>query len=90
MSMANQIKDTQYINWIRELKQQFRQAQLNAVLKVNQELLQFYWHLGNEILAKQQQTQWGDGFLTQLSKDLMAEFPAVKGFSVRNLKYIRQ
>ncbi|WMP16743.1 PDDEXK nuclease domain-containing protein [Thiothrix lacustris] len=88
--MSKAIKDTQYINWVRELKQQFYQAQLKAVIKVNQELLQFYWHLGSEILAKQQQTQWGDGFLTQLSKDLMAEFPAVKGFSKRNLELIRQ
>lgn len=88
--MGNAVKDSQYLNWVRELKQQFRQSQLKAVVKVNEELLQFYWHLGSEILAKQQQAQWGDGFLTQLSKDLMAEFPAVKGFSVRNLKYIRQ
>ena len=60
------------------------------MVKVNQELLQFYWHLGGEILINQQQAQWGEGFLKQLSQDLMAEFPEVKGFSVRNLKYIRQ
>ena len=88
--MNKAIKDANYLNWLGVLKQQFRQAQLKAVVKVNQELLQFYWHLGNEILINQQQTQWGEGFLTQLSQDLMAEFPEVKGFSVRNLKYIRQ
>lgn len=78
------IKDTHYLNWISELKKQFRQAQLKAVVRVNQELLQFYWHLGSEILEKQQKTQWGDGFLNQLSKDLITEFPDVKGFSVSN------
>ena len=88
--MNKAIKDANYLNWLGVLKQQFRQAQLKAVVKVNQELLQFYWHLGNEILINQQQAQWGEGFLTQLSQDLMAEFPEVKGFSVRNLKYIRQ
>lgn len=88
--MSKAIKDTHYLNWIQALKQEFRQAQLKAVIKVNQELLQFYWHLGGEILANQQQAQWGEGFLIQLSQDLMAEFPDVKGFSVRNLKYIRQ
>ncbi|WP_431066536.1 PDDEXK nuclease domain-containing protein [Methylotuvimicrobium sp.] len=88
--MTKIIKDTQYANWIQALKQQFRQSQLKAVIKVNQALLQFYWQLGGEILEKQKKTQWGEGFIPQLSKDLMAEFPAVKGFSVRNLKYIRQ
>ena len=88
--MNKTIKDANYLNWLGVLKQQFRQTQLKAVVKVNQALLQFYWHLGNEILINQQQTQWGDGFLTQLSQDLMAEFPEVKGFSARNLKYIRQ
>lgn len=88
--MNKAIKDANYLNWLGILKQQFRQAQLKAVVKVNQELLQFYWHLGGEILINQQQAQWGKGFLTQLSQDLMAEFPEAKGFSVRNLKYIRQ
>jgi predicted nuclease of restriction endonuclease-like (RecB) superfamily len=88
--MPKSVQDPNYRHWITELKQQFRQAQLKAVVRVNQELLQFYWHLGGEILEKQQQAQWGDSFLAQLSKDLIAEFPEVKGFSVRNLKYIRQ
>lgn len=86
----SQIIDSQYKAWLQSLKEQFLQSQLKAVVKVNQELLQFYWHLGGEILEKQQNTKWGSGFLNQLSKDLMVEFPDVKGFSVRNLKYIRQ
>lgn len=86
----SQVIDSQYKNWLKSLKEQFLQSQLKAVVKVNQELLQFYWHLGGEILEKQQNTKWGSGFLSQLSRDLMVEFPDVKGFSVRNLKYIRQ
>lgn len=88
--MPKSVQDPHYRHWITELKQQFRQAQLKAVVRVNQELLQFYWHLGSEILEKQQQTQWGSGFLSQLSKDLITEFPDVKGFSKRNLELIRQ
>lgn len=88
--MPKSVQDPNYRHWITELKQQFRQAQLKAVVRVNQELLQFYWHLGSEILEKQQQAQWGSGFLTQLSKDLITEFPEVKGFSKRNLELIRQ
>jgi predicted nuclease of restriction endonuclease-like (RecB) superfamily len=88
--MTKLIFDQDYKQWISALKQQFRQAQLKAVVKVNSELLQFYWQLGKDILARQQGTQWGDGFLTQLSKDLSTEFPEIKGFSKRNLELIRK
>jgi predicted nuclease of restriction endonuclease-like (RecB) superfamily len=57
---------------------------------VNQELLHLYWDLAELIVLKQQEATWGDRFLSQMSQDLQAEFPDMKGFSVRNLKYMRQ
>ena len=80
----------EYKSWFCQLKIKFRQAQLKAIVAVNQELLQFYWQLGADIVEKQKMTQWGDGFLKQLSNDFRTEFPNVKGFSHRNIKYIRQ
>ncbi|MGA1846520.1 PDDEXK nuclease domain-containing protein [Deferribacter abyssi] len=82
--------DKKYNEWIKSLKEKFRQVQLKAAVKVNSELLNFYWELGKEIADKQKEVKWGDKFLERLSKDLMNEFPEVKGFSLRNLKYIRQ
>jgi len=79
-----------YKHWLGELKQQFVATQMQAAVRVNAELLQFYWQLGQQILEKQQASRWGDGFLTQLSQDLMAEFPAIKGFSLNNLQYVRR
>lgn len=81
---------TDYRQWIVGLKERIRQSQIKAAVKVNSELLHLYWQMGSEIVAKQKNAQWGDGFLKQLSKDLMAEFPEMKGFSYRNLKNIRQ
>lgn len=83
-------KNDEYKSWLRHLKQRFMQSRQQAAVKVNQELLQFYWQLGQQIVEKQQSSSWGDGFLTQLSQDLIHEFPDIKGFSLRNLKYIRQ
>jgi len=83
-------QDSVYKNWLKDLKNRFRQVQLKAIVKVNSELLNFYWELGKEITEKQKFSNWGDGFLQQLSIDLMTEFPAIKGFSLRNLKYMRQ
>jgi predicted nuclease of restriction endonuclease-like (RecB) superfamily len=57
---------------------------------VNRQLLELYWDLGREICEKQKKAEWGDGLIDQLAKDLSAAFPGMKGFSRRNLLYIRQ
>lgn len=90
--MSNSIikADANYKSWLKDIKQSFAQTQLKAAVSVNTALLEFYWQLGSEIVEKQKNSQWGDGFLPQLSADLMAEFPDIKGFSYRNLKYVRQ
>ena len=80
----------EYKNWFIYLKLRIRQSQIKAAVKVNIELLRLYWQMGNEIVEKQKNAHWGDGFLKQLSKDLLSEFPDMKGFSYRNLKFIRQ
>lgn len=46
--------------------------------------------MGADICEKQKSSTWGDGRLKELSRELMAEFPEMKGFSYRNLMYIRQ
>ncbi|MDO5527714.1 MAG: PDDEXK nuclease domain-containing protein [Prevotella sp.] len=88
--MTTDIHSADYRQWIIELKERIRQSQIKAAVKVNSELLHLYWQMGSDIVAKQKNAQWGDGFLKQLSKDLTVEFPEIKGFSYRNLKSIRQ
>ena len=87
---SNLILNKEYKAWLAELKLKVHKAQLKAAVRVNSEMLLFYWELGADIAVKQARAKWGDGFLLQLSKDLMSEFPDMKGFSERNLKYIRQ
>ncbi len=83
-------KDKKYNEWLKNLKEKFRQVQLKAAVKVNNELLNFYWELGKEIAEKQKEAKWGDKLIDKLSRDLMAEFPNIKGFSRRNLMYIQK
>ncbi len=64
------IQNKAYSNWLKELKQKVRLVQIKAAVKVNSELLRFYWELGRDIVDKQKNTKWGDGFLKQLSQDL--------------------
>ena len=72
------------------LKLRIRQSQIKAAVKVNTELLRLYWQMGSEIVEKQKNAHWGDGFLKQLSNDLMSDFPDMKGFEVRNLRRMKQ
>lgn len=56
---------------------------------MNAELVLLYWHVGRDILARQEQEGWGARVIDRLSTDLHAAFPEMKGFSPRNLKYMR-
>lgn len=82
--------DNEYKTLLQNIKQKLLKVQLKAAIAVNYELLRFYWDLGEDIVKKQSTTSWGDGLIKQLSRDLMNEFPDIKGFSERNIKYIRQ
>lgn len=84
------ILNKEYKRWLADIKLKVRNAQLKAAVRVNSEMLLFYWNLGAEIAAKQSGAKWGDGLIDQLSKDLIAEFPEVKGFSRSNLMYIKK
>ena len=82
--------NSDFKNWVSRLKQDIRSAQFKAAIKVNTELLRLYWRMGADICEKQKSASWGDGWLKELSRELMDEFPDMKGFSYRNLRYIRQ
>ncbi|MEJ1939195.1 DUF1016 N-terminal domain-containing protein, partial [Nostoc sp. NIES-2111] len=78
-----------YDNFLRGLKERIRNAQVRAALSVNRELVLLYWLLGRDILLQQQQLGWGAKVIERLARDLKEAFPEMKGFSARNLKYMR-
>lgn len=78
-----------YREWLTDVKARVHVAQQRAALAVNQELLGFYWELGRDILEQQSREGWGAKVVDRLARDLKAEFPSVRGFSPRNLKYMR-
>ena len=81
---------SEYNYWLEQIKKQIYSMQIKSMTFVNSELLTLYWNIGKEIIEKQKEYNWGEKFLLNFSKDLLKEFPNMKGFSVRNLKYIRQ
>jgi predicted nuclease of restriction endonuclease-like (RecB) superfamily len=78
-----------YRHWFSELKLRVERARQRAVASANRELVVLYWQIGRDILERQQEQGWGSGVVDQLARDLKAAFPDMRGFSPRNLKYMR-
>lgn len=80
---------TSYEDLLRALKERIASIQLRAALAVNRELVLLYWQIGRDLLLRQQEQGWGARVIDRLARDLGREFPGMKGFSARNLKYMR-
>ena len=90
MEMSELIKiDSEYRSWISEISRRFRQTQIKASIAVNSGMLAFYWSLGRDIVTMKAENRWGSKFMEALSLDLQTELPTAKGFSVTNLRYMR-
>jgi predicted nuclease of restriction endonuclease-like (RecB) superfamily len=87
--MGKDLLPSDYSTFLHTIKTRIQQAQLRAVVAVNTELILLYWQIGRAILERQQTQGWGSGVIEQLSKDLHAAFPQMKGFSPRNLGYMK-
>lgn len=78
-----------YADWLKQLKTDIARAQQRAALAVNGELVQLYGRIGRDILLRQETQGWGTKVIDRLARDLKDAFPDMRGFSSRNLKYMR-
>ncbi len=78
-----------YQAWLSKVKESIRSARQRATLAVNRELVALYWNIGHDILLRQGREGWGAKVVERLAHDLQTAFPDMKGFSPRNLKYMR-
>lgn len=79
-----------YPEFLEQLTQRIRTAQVTAGLAVNRELVLLYWHIGCDLSARIQSAQWGTGVVQQLAQDIAKRFPGVRSFSARNLMFMRR
>lgn len=77
-----------YADFFKNLKLRINSSQLRASLSVNRELILLYWDIGKLILERQSSQGWGSKIIDRIASDLKNEFPDIKGFSPRNLKYM--
>ena len=84
------IDKIEYHNWLQYLYDEIDRQRLKAVMQLNASTLQHYWWLGNDILKKQEAQGWGAKVIDMLSSDLQKRYGIDSGYSIRNLKYMRQ
>src|ERR1700733_2624927 len=86
----NPVDSKSYSQVFELLKSDIRQAQLRAALSVTRELTLLYWRTGKMLAEKVNKEGRGAKTLERLARDIKEEFPGLSGFSLRNLKYMRQ
>lgn len=78
-----------YVDLLNQVKERIHSERLRVVLTANAAMVMLYWDIGKAILDRQEQEGWGAKVIDHLSHDLRKAFPDMRGFSPRNLKYIR-
>lgn len=77
----------QYLQAVEEINDYVNQAKCRASVSVNSEIMKTNIFIGNVIIRN---SEWGNKFVENLSKDMKMRFPSAKGYSVRNLKYMKK
>ncbi len=88
-TFGNAVTGPGYDKLLRDLKARISRAQIKAGLAVNAELVRLFWEIGKGILIQEKEQGWGARVIDKLAKDLKAAFPEMRGFSARNLRYMK-
>ena len=72
--------DGDYVQWVKEIAARYRRCQVKASIKVNQEMLSFYWDLGHDIVSRHAENKYGSKFYASISRDLQSLLPISKDF----------
>lgn len=86
---SNTLLPNSYAQWRKDIEHLIDTAKLHTALNVNVGTLTLYWNIGKSILQKQEQEGWGKQVIEQLSKDLISRYPDDRGYSKRNLGYMK-
>ena len=86
----NSIDIKGFKKWVNSISAKYKQSQIKAAIKVNSEMLSFYFELGKEISYTSFKAEYGSKFYDNLSKELIKNLPNVTGLSPKNLRYMEK
>lgn len=85
--MASEING--YNKVVEVIKMAILQAQYVAARDANAQQLQLYYAVGGYLARLSEQQQWGSGALDAIGERLQRDLPGLRGFSGRNLRFMR-
>ncbi len=88
MTSSDALLPDEYGETLHRLKARVRAARSTARRAVNTQLIELYWSVGRDVLARQEEDGWGSRVIARPASDLRSEFPDMTGFSPRNLQYM--
>jgi len=80
---------SRYGDAVQAIKQAILKSQYEATKGVNAQQLALYYSIGRYISVNTRSNTWGTGAINAISLQLQKELPGLRGFSARNLKYMR-
>ena len=90
ISRDGMLSDSDYVQWLSDVKSRYRKSQIKASIRVNTDMLEFYWSVGRDLVALRAEERWGAGVVKQFALDMRQAFPDATGFSHSNVKYMKQ
>lgn len=79
----------EYDDAVRIIKEAILRSQYDAACAVNEKLLVLYFGIGKYVSLNSRKGFWGKGAIDTISGKLQRELPGLRGFSARNLRYMR-
>ena len=61
------------------------QSRQNALKKVNEELINMYWRVGEYLSTESAKASFGDAYIDSIAEEIQDAFPGIKGFDRRGL-----
>ena len=61
------------------------QSRQNALKKVNEELINMYWRVGEYLDTESAKASFGDAYIDTIADEIQDAFPGIKGFNRRGL-----
>ena len=85
--MVEVIDKNNFMDIVNDIKKDIRKTQIKTFQQVNSNLINLYFRIGKRL---EENSKYGNSFIKNVAESIKLEYPGLKGFSERNLKYMKK
>lgn len=85
--MVEVIDKNNFMDIVTDIKKDIRKTQIKTFQQVNSNLINLYFRIGKRL---EENSKYGNSFIKNVAESIKLEYPGLKGFSERNLKYMKK